>query len=266
MKKIDQYYVIGNPVKHSLSPKIHTYFAHKTDQNIQYEALTVEVDRFKETMDQLKQNGISGLSVTVPFKENMCQYVDELDDFAKQAQAVSNVIVNEQNEWIGLNLDGLGLVNDIEKNHHISFKNKNILILGAGGATRGILAPIFAKNPKSITIANRTVSKAETLATDFSHLGIINAISINNIENAYDIVINATSMSINNNMPNISVNNFTNNSFGYDLMYAPQGTIFTLWCEKNHIQNSDGKGMLLELSKEAFYRWRHIRVDDINPI
>jgi len=260
MHEIDQYYVIGNPVKHSLSPKIHMKFAQQTSQQINYEALEVPIDQFIQTMDKLKQDEVSGLSVTVPFKEKMCDYVDSLDEYAKIAGAVSNVVIDTNNKWQGINLDGIGLVNDIQNNHHISFQNKDILILGAGGATRGILAPILEHKPSSVCIANRTISKAQIVVQDFKPFGVLKSMNINHILGQYDIVINATSMSINRQLPNISLENFKQNAFGYDLMYAPSGTVFTQWCQTNKINSSDGKGMLLELSKEAFLKWREVNV------
>lgn len=264
MHEIDQYYVIGNPVKHSLSPKIHMKFAQQVNQKIKYEALEVAEDQFVQTMDKLKYEKVSGLSVTVPFKQKMCEYVDSLDEYAKIAGAVSNVIIDKDNQWQGINLDGIGLVNDIQNNQHVFFQNKDILILGAGGATRGILAPILGCKPSFVCIANRTLSKAETLVQDFSYLGSLRSMDITQITGEYDIVINATSMSINQKLPNVSIENFKSNAFGYDLMYAPEGTVFTQWCQKSHIKSSDGKGMLLELSKEAFLKWRHVNVNTEN--
>lgn len=216
-------------------------------------------------MDQLKAEHINGLSVTVPFKQRMCQYVDTLDDYARIASAVSNVVVDEQNRWHGINLDGLGLVQDIQSNYGIPLQNQQILILGAGGATAGILAPLFETHPAGISIANRTLNKAKTLAEDFKSFGPIKVMALDHITGCYDVVINATSMSISQTMPDLNRNHFTDNGFGYDLMYAPDGTVFTHWCDQQGIANSDGKGMLVELSKAAFYRWRGIKVDHINP-
>ena len=259
-QKIDQYYVIGNPVKHSFSPNIHMNFAAKTGQNIRYEALEICPDNLEETLNVLRlDRTVKGLSVTLPFKEKLYLYCDKLDDFAIEAQAVSNVVINTDRKFLGLNLDGLGLVNDIENNLNISLKDKRILILGAGGAAKGILGAVMRKKPESITIANRTKDKVLNLEKGLTKSEVkLNSCSLNEIEGVFDIVLNATSASIARVRLPLSINNFTENALAYDLMYACNGTVFTDWCQSNSIQAIDGKGMLLELSKIAFYYWRGI--------
>ncbi|WP_440617541.1 shikimate dehydrogenase [Cysteiniphilum sp. 6C5] len=255
---IDQYYVIGNPVKHSLSPKIHTEFAAQTGQKMCYEALEICPDNLEQTLNILRlDHTVKGLSVTLPFKEELYRYCDKLDDLAQEAEAVSNVIINDKREFIGLNLDGVGLVNDIKNNLNISLQNKRILILGAGGAAKGILGAIVRETPESITIANRTKEKAQNLAERSTNSAVkLSACALDEITDAFDIVINATSASVaKENLP-LKLDNFTSGALAYDLMYAPNGTVFTTWCQSNNIQATDGKGMLLELSKIAFQHWR----------
>ncbi|WP_119328439.1 shikimate dehydrogenase [Cysteiniphilum halobium] len=261
-QKIDRYYVIGNPVKHSLSPKIHTDFASQTGQIMRYEALEICPDNLEQTLNVLRLDPmVKGLSVTLPFKEALYHYCDKLDDLAQEAEAVSNVVINSNRAFIGLNLDGLGLVNDIKNNLNISLQNKRILILGAGGAAKGILGAIVRENPKSITITNRTKEKAYSLVARSTNSAIkLHACALDEIEGEFDIIINATSASVaKENLP-LQLNNFASNALAYDLMYAPNGTVFTTWCQSNNIKAIDGKGMLLELSKIAFQHWRGVEV------
>ncbi len=259
-KQIDQYYVIGYPVKHSLSPKIHTEFALKTGQNMRYEALEICPDNLEQTLNVLRLDpAVKGLSVTLPFKERLYAYCDQLDELAMEAQAVSNVIINHRQEFLGLNLDGMGLVNDIKNNLHLSLWDKSILILGAGGAARGILGAILREKPLSITIANRTKEKSQILARQISNTQLkIDACVLDEINGAFDVVINATSASINNENLPLKVDYFKQGALAYDLMYAPNGTVFTRWCSAHQIRSMDGKGMLMELSKLAFKQWRGV--------
>ena len=262
MSEPDQYYVIGNPVKHSLSPCIHNAFARQTGQNMLYSPLEIPEDDFDATMERLKNEPIKGLSITVPYKEAILPYVNHLDNYAQLAEAVSNIIVNDDNEWTGINLDGLGLVNDLQRNHHCSLQDKRILILGAGGSAKGILGALFAEMPAAITIANRTVKKAHLLAQRSAPLFEVQATDIYDIGDSYDVIINATALSLTNTPPPLEPRHFNTGAFGYDLMYAPEGTAFTRWCQDKGIAAADGKGMLLELSREIFYRWRGVSITD----
>ena len=256
---IDQYYVIGNPVKHSLSPKIHQQFAQQTQQAIRYDALQINEDTFEESFKALQLNPkVKGLSVTVPFKEKTFALADKYDQFAKDAKAVSNIVFTQDRKAYGINLDGVGLVNDLIHNHNITLKNKDILILGAGGAVRGCLASLIAEKPQSITIANRTLSKAENLAEQYKNDTQVKVLEYAHLTKSYDLVINATSASIQQQMLPISTQTFKKDGFGYDLMYTPNGTVFTRWCQTHKINSADGKGMLLELSKAIFKVWRGI--------
>ncbi len=260
MSAIDQYYVIGNPVKHSLSPKIHQQFAEQTGQTLNYQTLELSVDDFESEFQKLKDNpNVKGLSVTVPFKEQTFLLMDECDAHAKKAKAVSNVIFTKDRKAKGLNLDGIGFVQDLL--NHQPIKDKNILVLGAGGAVKGCLDPLISQSPNSITIANRTLSKAEALQKIYQGIADLKVTTYENICDQYDLVINATSASINQTMLPISSTIFSEQGFGYDLMYAPQGTVFTKWCQKNNIPSIDGKGMLIELSAIIFEMWRGVKPD-----
>ena len=256
---LDQYRVIGYPVKHSLSPRIHQYFAEQTQQQMHYDFLEVHPDNLLDTLEHIRKNSdIKGLSVTLPHKEALYRYCDELDPLATQAQAVSNVIITTQRKLIGLNLDGIGLVNDIHKLGY-SFEDKKILILGAGGATKGILGAIIAEHPVSITIANRTLAKAEHIVEhNLCRFAALNACGLEEIKDRYDIIINATSASVDGAQLPVTIEHFNANGFGYDLMYHTSGTVFTQGCKAKNIACADGKGMLIEISREIFKRWRGV--------
>lgn len=255
----DEYYVIGNPIKHSLSPQIHNYFAKQYKQNMIYKSLEINPNKLEYQLKEMKKNNsIKGLSITLPFKEKVYQFCDELDPLSKKAKAVSNVIIKNNRSFYGMNLDGSGLVLDLKNNLNFTIYNKKILIIGAGGAAKGILGAIIQNKPKKIVIANRTFEKAKDLAENEQN---VEAQSLSNeIIGSYDLIINATSASVNNQNIPISLNNFKPNSFGYDLMYSNNGTIFTNWCNRHGIKAIDGKGMLMELSKLAFYLWRNQKI------
>lgn len=257
----DLYHVIGYPVKHSLSPKIQMQLAKEYNQKMLFTAVEVAPEDLEQKIKEFKNNpNIKGLSVTVPHKEKVFGMCDDADNLAKDVQSASNVIFTDDRRMIALNYDGLGIVNDIKNNHKETFTNKKILIIGAGGAAKAVIAAIINEKPKSITISNRTKSKAEDIKKLFSYKTDISVEDFDNIHGCYDIVINSTSASINGEMLPISSKNFSDNAFAYDLMYAEGGTVFTNWCSKEKIKSSDGKGMLLELSKAAFSRWRGVNI------
>ena len=259
MKTKDIYHVIGYPVKHSLSPKIQMQLAKDYSQNIVFTAVEIEPQDLEQKIQEFKSNpNVKGLSVTVPYKEKVFAMCDNSDEFAKDIKAASNIIFTEDRQMIALNYDGLGIVNDIKNNHKVFIKNKNVLVIGAGGAAKAVVAAIIAEKPESITIANRTKSKAEEIKELFAYKYSINVTDFENITAKYDIVINSTSASIDGQMLPLSKDNFVENGFAYDLMYAENGTIFTKWCDDNNIQNADGKGMLMELSKAVFKYWRNL--------
>lgn len=255
---IDKYHLIGNPIKHSISPLIHNFLAKKYNQNISYTSITVKDDEISDIFSELKLNrNVLGLSVTVPFKEKVFSLVDNHDNESLISKTVSNVIFNSDRVSMGLNLDGIALVNDF-KRKSLTIENKDLLLIGAGGAANGILNSIINQNPSSITITNRTKAKAINLANKFSKIYAINIVDFDKIIDSYDIVINASSASIDNNMLPIKTTNFNRSAIGYDLMYNKNGTIFTQWCCQNKITNFDGLGMLIELSCNIFYKWRNI--------
>ncbi|MGR8930356.1 MAG: shikimate dehydrogenase [Gammaproteobacteria bacterium] len=257
----DRYAVFGYPISHSKSPRIHSLFAEQTSQSLCYQAHEVPADHFESSADQFFSEGGKGLNCTVPLKELAWQYADSLTERARLSKAVNTLAKQANGNILGDNTDGVGLVNDLTVNHGIALGEQRILILGAGGATRGIMAPLLANRPDRITIANRTPEKAELIATEFEHLGNVNACDYVTLrEQQFDLIINATSASLSNQLPPIHDGLLSENGSCYDLAYGNQPTAFVRWGKTRHARLSlDGLGMLVEQAAEAFYLWRGVR-------
>jgi len=261
--QIDRYAVFGNPIAHSKSPQIHTLFAEQTKQSLLYTAELAEIGQFDQAVkDFIKHNG-KGLNVTVPFKEDAWKLANQHSDRAKRAGAVNTLKLEQDGSLYGDTTDGVGLVRDLMKNHHIKIKDKTILIIGAGGAVRGILEALLEQHPASLLIANRTKQKAVQLAKDFSNLGNINGCGLDEISNnSFDIVINGTSASLQGDLPALPDSIFNKHTCSYDMMYAAQPTVFMQWSIDNGVkQVFDGLGMLVEQAAESFYIWRGIKAE-----
>lgn len=252
----NKYAVFGHPVSHSKSPQIHLLFAKQFGLKIEYTAVDVAPGTFAKAVDDFKQHGGKGLNITVPYKLEAWQLVDRRSSRAELAGAVNTIKVNHNKTLFGENTDGVGLVRDITKNLKVTLKNKNILILGAGGAVRGILSPILQQQPASLHIANRTVSKAEELATIFADNGKITTSAFDTIDQTYDIVINGTAASLQGDLPPLPDKLFNQSALAYDLMYANEPTAFMAWAGKHGAASaSDGLGMLVEQAAESFFIW-----------
>ena len=257
----DKYAVIGNPIAHSKSPQIHAAFAKKTGQNISYEAVLAPLNGFAETVKNLIAQGYKGANVTVPFKFEAYDLCDYLDNTANSsgARAVNTLIFNDNlNQIEGTNTDGIGLRNDIEQNLGFSIENKDILILGAGGAAEGILISLIGA--KSITIANRTLEKALRMVTGLYDTHDYQA-RINKFEELntpFDLIVNATSTGLSGETLPLSDNIFNSNTLAYDMMYG-HDTPFMVQARANGAQVTDGLGMLVEQAAEAFHLWRGVR-------
>ena len=252
--------VFGNPIEHSLSPDIHAQFAHQLGLKVDYNKILAPIDEFSKSAQQFADEGANGFNITVPFKLDAFNFATELTLNAKTAGAVNTIkIINDQ--YIGENTDGIGLVNDLINNLKIDLKDKVILILGAGGATQGILLPLLNQNPKRIMIANRTASKAEKLQRDFSAYGNTCGFGLDKIKDEpVDIIINATSASLDGKMPNIA-NGCANGAICYDLMYGKQ-TPFMNWAKDNNASIiADGLGMLVEQAACSFEFWTGSKPD-----
>lgn len=259
---MDQYAVFGNPIKHSKSPEIHMAFAEQTQQLLRYSKQLVELDQFSLSASEFLKGDGQGFNITVPFKEEAYEWVEELDFLAQRAGAV-NTIALKNGTTKGYNTDGLGLVRDLTVNHKVDLEDKSILILGAGGAVRGVLEPILNKHPACITIANRTVEKAQTLADLFDDLGQVIACGYNQLDgHQFDIIINGTSTGLTGELPPIPDNILRKGGTTYDMMYASEPTVFVRWGkEHGAAQALDGLGMLVEQAAESFYIWRGVRPD-----
>lgn len=251
---MDKYAVFGNPIEHSLSPLIHQQFAKQTGVEISYEKILAPNNGFKQKAKQFIAENAKGFNITVPFKLDALELADTLTLEAKTAGAVNTIKV-DNHQLIGHNTDGIGLVKDLTINLGIDLKDKIVLILGAGGATRGVLFPLLANQPKRLMIANRTASKAEQLADDFSAYGTTYGFGLEKINNnPVDIIINATSASLDGQMPQIA-SGCAKDSVCYDLMYGTQ-TPFMKWALKNQARLVvDGLGMLVEQAAAAFEFW-----------
>ncbi|MGB1254544.1 MAG: shikimate dehydrogenase [Thiolinea sp.] len=262
MTQADQYAVIGNPVTHSKSPFIHAAFARQTSQNLQYTAIEVAIGAFAEQVALFRQQGMKGCNVTTPFKEDAWEVADVRSPAAQQAGAVNTLAFRADGSIFGDNTDGSGLVNDLQTNWQLPLRDKRILILGAGGAVRGILQPLLAAQPEAIYIANRTAEKAINLAALFTEFGQISGGGFADIEQSYDLIINGTAASLQGEMPVLPVNCLKSSGACYDLMYATEPTVFLRWAEEQGADVlADGLGMLVEQAADAFAVWRGIRPD-----
>ena len=256
----DQYAVMGNPVKHSLSPTIHSAFAQQTGELLRYKPILVEEGQFPEAVRVFFESGGKGLNITLPFKEQAFVLSEIRDERATAAGAVNTLWLDAEGRINGSNTDGLGLLRDLTMNHQCSLKDKTILVLGAGGAVRGVLKELLQQNPKQLIVSNRTPEKSEILATQFASLGEIAAASFDEIPNLnYSLVINGTSASLHGNVPAIS-GSLLAGAFCYDMMYGQNAMKFIDWAIENHATAAvDGLGMLVEQAAESFNIWRNVR-------
>ena len=255
----DQYAVIGNPIAHSKSPLIHAAFAREVKHDISYERILAPLDQFRETVDAFRRRGARGANVTVPFKFEAYMYATQLTDRAKACGAV-NTLRFDNEEIFGDNTDGIGLTRDISENLRVSIAGARVLMLGAGGAAYGVADALLDQQPTTLAIANRTHEKAAKLAAKYSG-SVAHAITLDNLPSQqFDIIINATSASLSDELPLISSSNFAPNSLAYDMMYGKGKTAFLQLAKRAGARTADGVGMLAEQAAEAFYVWRGVRV------
>lgn len=259
----DAYAVMGNPISHSRSPQIHTAFAKQTGQRIVYTAIQVDPGGFDQAVGNFFANNGKGLNITVPFKQEAWQLAEELGPEAKQAGAVNTLFKNREGVLVGRNTDGIGLVRDLLQNHGASIKNKRILLVGAGGAARGVLQPILDEKPALLVIANRTPDRAHDLAEIFNNLGEVHGAGFDDLAGQqFDLIINATAASLQGEIPTLPDTICAKGCLVYDMMYSAEPTPFVLWGEQHAATKSlDGLGMLVEQAAESFFYWRGIRPD-----
>ncbi len=259
MTVIDQYAVMGHPVAHSQSPRIHTLFAAQTGQALEYRAILVEPGEFAAAARAFYAAGGKGLNVTVPFKQDAWVFADTLSARAERAGAV-NTLRFGPGGVRGDNTDGPGLVRDLLVNHGVSLAGRRILLLGAGGAARGVLQPLLTEQPALLVIANRTVEKALGLAVRFSDLGRVTASGFTELAGRqFDLIINATAAGLEDAVPPLPEGVLAAGGWCYDLMYGREPTAFVRWGqEQGAVQSVDGLGMLVEQAAESFYLWRGV--------
>ncbi len=257
----DKYAVFGNPIAHSKSPQIHKLFAEQTQQNLVYEKQLVDEEQFQQAADNFFNAGGKGLNITVPFKLDAYSYVSKTTERARKAGAVNTLIKNSDGTVLGDNTDGFGMVSDIVDNAGWEISGKRVLILGAGGAVRGVLQPVLEKQPAQLVIANRTVAKALQLAKGFADLGKIQSCGFEDLEGLkFDLVINGTSASLSGDLPPLPEKLLAENANCYDMMYGAELTVFLQWAKAHNAKGlRDGLGMLVGQAGESFYQWRGVR-------
>ncbi|HHJ13450.1 MAG TPA: shikimate dehydrogenase [Gammaproteobacteria bacterium] len=256
---MDRYAVMGNPVAHSKSPRIHQLFARQTGQDLDYEALLVPEDGFAEAVAEFFAAGGRGLNVTVPFKQQAWALADRLGERAELAGAVNTLMMRE-GQLYGDNTDGTGLVRDLVHNHGVALEGRRILLLGAGGAARGVLQPLLAERPARLHIANRTASRAQELAARFGASGTVSASGLAALEGPFDVLIHATAAGLGGEVPPLPEELVGPHTCCYDMMYGDEPTAFARWCRRHGAEKTlDGLGMLVEQAAESFLLWRGLR-------
>ena len=257
----DIYAVMGNPISHSKSPLIHAAFAQQTQQRLNYSAIQVDAGGFEQAVGNFRASGGKGLNITVPFKQEAWDFVDERSERATQAGAVNTISFFDDGRCTGDNTDGVGLVRDLMDNHSVTLAGKRILILGAGGAVRGVLGPMLAQQPSEIIIANRTEEKAVALADEFDRGDQLRGCGFQSIgELPFDLIINGTAASLQGDLPPVPATAVNRTTCCYDMMYGKEPTVFMHWAsEQGTAKVIDGLGMLVEQAAESFYIWRGVR-------
>lgn len=261
---MDRYAVFGNPVGHSRSPFIHGRFAAQSDQDMNYVTVEAPLNGFADSVNEFFQDG-HGANVTVPFKEQAFELCTQVSERASKAGAVNTLIKAENGEIHGDNTDGIGLVRDL-LSKRVPLRDSNILLLGAGGAARGVILPLLAEQPKQLVISNRTIAKAQTLvelfaidnftATELADLG----------QHKFDVIINATSAGLSGHVPQLPNDCLTTDTICYDMVYLKGTTPFNQWAQNNGVKTTyDGLGMLVEQAAESFSLWRGV-MPDTQPV
>jgi shikimate dehydrogenase len=254
----DRYAVIGNPIAHSKSPDIHAAFARQTGQDMRYERLLAPLEGFGATLREFIAQGGRGANVTVPFKLDAHALSTRLSARAEAAGAVNTLIV-DGDTVTGDNTDGYGLVADITVNAGMALAGKRILLLGAGGAARGVILPLLQQEPQELVIANRTLEKAEELARRFGAAGSLHACRFDALGTGFDLVVNATSASLSSELPPLRPAIFGAHCLAYDMMYGKEPTVFMRFADECGAAARDGLGMLVEQAAESFRLWRGVK-------
>ena len=257
----DRYAVIGNPIEHSKSPQVHALFAQQTGQAMQYERLLAPIDRFAERVHGFIAQGGRGANVTVPFKLEAFALAQALTPRAQAAGAVNTLSFSAEGIK-GDNTDGMGLVRDITRNAGVPLRDRSVLLLGAGGAARGVILPLIEAHIAGLVIANRTQSRAMELSKQFSQSDVpVSSAAFEQLDQPFDVIINATSASLDAALPPLPDGVFGPQTLAYDMMYGAQPTIFMQHAVGHGAKVRDGLGMLIEQAAESFFVWRGVRPD-----
>ena len=264
----DLYAVMGNPVAHSLSPRIHAWFAEQTGQDLCYEARCVPLGGFAAAVAGFREEGGKGLNITVPFKQEAWTLAESRSARAERAGAVNTLLIRDDGSLHGDTTDGVGLLRDLMQNLGLSLAGKDILLLGAGGAVRGVLEPLLGQQPRRLLIANRTAERAVALAQAFRDLGTVEGSGFDALAGQrFDLVINGTAAGLRDEVPAIPAEVVDGNSLAYDMMYGVEPTAFVRWCrERGTALAADGLGMLVEQAAESFHLWRGVRPETVAVI
>jgi shikimate dehydrogenase len=256
----DRYVVAGNPVAHSRSPEIHAAFARQTAQDLEYGTLLIEIGCFADQAMRFFAEGGKGMNVTLPFKVDAYELAASLSRTARQAGAVNTLMLRADGRLHGDNTDGTGMVRDLRDNLGWTLAGRSVLLLGAGGAVRGVLGPLLAERPRAVVIANRTPARAEQLARAFGKLGTLDASDFDSLKGPFDLVINGTSASLHGAVPALPVHAVGPRTACYDMAYGDEPTAFLRWAASAGVgARADGLGMLVEQAAESFLLWRGVR-------
>jgi shikimate dehydrogenase len=261
MSAPDQYGVVGHPVAHSLSPFIHAMFARQTGQSLSYRLFDFAPEELEQRIGAFFAGGGRGLNITLPYKVAAMTCAGELTPRAQHAGAINTLAVRKDGTILGDNTDGVGLTQDLCVNQRVVVTRRRILIIGAGGAVRGVLAPLLALTPEVVIIANRTADRAKALAAAFAQMGNVQGVGFRYIAGGpYDVVINATSASLTGEIPDVPVAVIGPDTFCYDMAYGKGDTAFVRWCMELGCRTAaSGWGMLVEQAAESFRVWRGVR-------
>jgi shikimate dehydrogenase len=259
----DRYAVFGHPISHSKSPRIHTLFAEVTHQRLIYFAQDVDLPEFEQAVDEFVLQGGLGLNCTIPLKEAAFRRAEECSPRAQSCGAVNTLMVRDDGTLFGDNTDGAGLIRDLRTNLGLALNQRHLLVLGAGGAARGIIEPLLETGPARLVLANRTVAKAEQLAEAFGVSATVSACGFPDlVGEQFDLVLNATAASLGGDIPPLPDGLLRPDACCYDLAYGNRPTPFVRWGKAHGAAISvDGIGMLAEQAAEAFLLWRGIRPD-----
>ena len=258
----DSYAVIGNPIEHSKSPYIHQAFARQTGERLTYGRILGDLEDFAGDVRAFIAKGGKGLNVTVPFKEQAWRLADELTPRARAAGAVNTLVVRPDGTLLGDNTDGVGLVRDLVQNHGFDFGGKRVLLLGAGGASRGVVRPLLEQRPALLVIANRTAEKARALAEELRGEGVeVKGCGLEELAGMqFDLIVNGTAAGLKGKVPAIPDDCLAPGGWVYDMMYASEPTAFVRWGEAHGAEKAlDGLGMLVEQAAESFRLWRGVK-------